>query len=150
MTTKQEDIDNLNEFLTYLERLLKIVVDARDILFDEELRQRLLDAWDGVVKKFPDIKQELDSLSQSKLQAKGLSGKEAEAKLFGFKRVFRAFRKFGGLKLLRRALKWADVILGSLASIIPGIDSIKEFKESVEAGLDDDPLVCLSSGHDES
>jgi hypothetical protein len=34
-------------------------------------------------------------------------------------------------------LKWGDVILGSLAGIIPGGDAVKEFKESVEAGAED-------------
>jgi hypothetical protein len=38
--------------------------------------------------------------------------------------------------LFRRALRWANVVLGSLA-IVGAAEPIKEFKEGVEAALED-------------
>ena len=43
-----------------------------------------------------------------------------------------------GRGLLRRALRWGNVVLGSLAGAIGAAETIKEFKEAVEAGLEDE------------
>jgi hypothetical protein len=40
--------------------------------------------------------------------------------------------------VLRRELRWGNVVLGSLAGAIGAAEAIKEFKETVEAGLEDE------------
>ena len=37
-----------------------------------------------------------------------------------------------GLRRLSKALSKADIILGSLAAVVPGVDMVKEFKEAIE------------------
>ena len=39
---------------------------------------------------------------------------------------------------LRSVLGWANIILGSLAGIVPGGDAIKEYKEAVERAIADE------------
>lgn len=39
-------------------------------------------------------------------------------------------------RLLKPVLKTADVILGSLAKAIPVVEIIKEYKDSVESGVE--------------
>jgi hypothetical protein len=66
-----------------------------------------------------------------------LTGSQLDFKLTGFRRLRERFRSFGSRHVFRRALRWADVILGSLAGVVGAAEPIKEFKEGVEAAIDD-------------
>jgi hypothetical protein len=67
----------------------------------------------------------------------GLLGAQLTAKLAPFRRWWAEWRSARSLESLQRALKRANVILGSLASVLPGVEALKEFKETTEAMVDE-------------
>ena len=78
------------------------------------------------------------------LQQAQLTGRGRRMKVRGFRRALNGVLNAVHAdrpKWIRRALKWANIILGSLGAV-PGVgalaDPIKELKESVEAQADED------------
>lgn len=71
------------------------------------------------------------------LEALGLVGNELEMKLAGFTNAFERFVMLGGVRALKKVLRWINLFLGSLASAVPGVDALKEVKEAVEIGIDE-------------
>jgi hypothetical protein len=60
--------------------------------------------------------------------------KEGAGRLLGgAKRIFRS--PLG--KWAARVFKWANIILGSLGKVLPGVGSTEEFKQVLETGLDE-------------
>jgi hypothetical protein len=73
------------------------------------------------------------------LSERGLTGPQRRLKFTGWLRHLRRIYAWQGERppaALRRALNWANVMLGSLG-IIPGVDLIKEFTESTALALDE-------------
>lgn len=77
-------------------------------------------------------------LLELRLEQAGLVGPQWALKEAGWKRALDRFRRFPTRFVLRGALKWANVILGSLAGVVGAAETLKEFKEAVEAGIEDD------------
>jgi hypothetical protein len=78
--------------------------------------------------------EELDS----ELERVGLTGSQLELKRSGWVRALARFEAAPVRSLLLRALRWANIILGSLAGVVGASEALKEFKESVEQGLEDE------------
>jgi hypothetical protein len=72
------------------------------------------------------------------LERAGLTGTQLELKLGGWRRAVRFFRATPTRALLRRALRWANVLLGSLAGVVGAAEALKEFKETVETGIEEE------------
>jgi hypothetical protein len=74
-----------------------------------------------------------------KLENAGLSGDQLALKLKGYWRAVTSFRQTLPHRrfLLRRAFRWANVVLGSLAGVIGAAEPLKELKGVVEAGIED-------------
>ena len=138
------DIDELSDFLTDTRNVFQKVVDAREVLFREDVRKLIKDSWDQIQRNITSVSstvKDADSQLCQKLGQVGLSGVQLSLKLTSFKRALKRFTDRGTLKLLEKVLKWINKILGSLMAAIPGTEPIKEFKDAIEEELDDsDPV----------
>jgi hypothetical protein len=136
------DRQRLSEFLDKVQEVLKMMVDGRDLLFRQALRDAIDKAWPDVQLAIDAVKIELTAHSRPSrdeaLANAGLCNAQLTLKLRGFDRAYDRFQKRGTLVLLAKLLKWINAILGSLASAIPGAEPIKEFKEALEADINDD------------
>jgi len=133
----------LIDFMVAVRDILQQVVEWRGLLFAKELRQPIADAWLEVQSAFDDVDVRLRSVegdeivSDDELAKIGLTGKQLELKLKGFNSTWGRFKQWGTVKALKKLLDWIDIILGSLASIIPGADAIEEFKDSAKQAIED-------------
>lgn len=134
------DRNDLKEFLDDTRSVIRQIVDARHVLFREDVRQLFVDSWAEVE---PEIESAMTLLQTSgaplekRLGEAGLSGKQLKLKLTTFRRLLDQYKKRGTLTLLTKLLKSINRILGSLISAMPGAEPIKEFKEAIEEELDD-------------
>ena len=141
-----DDRAALADFMVGVRDILQQVVEWRELLFRKELRQPIADAWLEVELAFLDVRRGLvesdeeghEIVSEGALAKIGLTGKQLELKLKGFSSAWERFKEWGTVKVLKKLLDWIDIILGSLASIIPGADAIEEFKDSVKQGIEDE------------
>lgn len=141
---QQPDLIELVRFLHDSRNVFRTIIDARGVLFREEVRQPLYDAYtkdiereiELVMSELQDADQNNPDLCQ-KLGDAGLSGVQLYLKIVGFRRYYERFVKRGTLKVLEKLLRWINKILGSLAAGLPGAEAIKEFKEIIEGELDD-------------
>lgn len=134
------DQTDLRDFLDETEALLTEIIDRRSEFIPGELQPYFVDAWPEVRASISTAKGDLftRSVVADRLPSAGLSGKQLALKLVAFRRSVDAL-KLGGWsrRLLKRVLGWLNIILGSLASVLPGVDAIKEFKEAIENALDE-------------
>jgi hypothetical protein len=102
-----------------------------------ELQDQLNEAYLDCGAAFGQVQGELNSGKfDKKLADRGLHGPQCRLKITAWLRNVRAFYKTKGKGPLLRALRWANVMLGSLG-IVPGADLIKEFTESVVLALEE-------------
>lgn len=79
------------------------------------------------------------------LEAVGLTGVHLQLKHAGFSRALARYEKAREsedpkadfIKPLKRVLRWINIVLGSLKAVFPGADFVKEYKDAVEAGVDE-------------
>lgn len=74
---------------------------------------------------------------EASLRNAGLAGASLDLKLHGHERAQRRFRASPSRRFLRPVFRWANVILGSLVAALGVGEALKELKETVEAGVDD-------------
>ena len=138
------DVADLREFMRHTRDVLRKLVDAREVLFRESVRQLIEDSWKLIDQAIESVITELQTAGSGltpKLKAAGLTGPQLKLKLAGFNRAFERFSERGTVMLAKKVLKWINKILGSLMSAIPGAEPIKEFKEALEEELDEsDPV----------
>lgn len=128
----EADRQELRTFLFELEQvaLAEIVIVRLPTLIPEETVNDLLESWQEVRPLFEEIRQQLsdagdiDPEVDYRLAAAGLSGTSLKVRLGGFRRALG--RLVGGFsaRRLRRVLDWANRILGSLTSVVPGIEPV--------------------------
>ena len=140
----KEDREKLVEILEHADSILQTVVNSRNVLFDHKVREVIVPAWVIVKDRIKDAISVLDKNApstqfDSSIVEAGLSGEELTLKYIGAKEAFHAFEARGTVFLLRKAMGWLNVFLGSLATFIPGIEGVKEFKETAEEAMDDAP-----------
>lgn len=127
-------ITELSGFLNEVEGLLDNITGAwSQLLFEDDDRQPLLDAWNDLrFNRLPTIRDQLASASENSLRDAGLSGPQLTAKLNWLNNAWWAFRLRGTVPLLKKVLEWIDLILGSLVAVIPAAEPLKELKEAIE------------------
>jgi hypothetical protein len=131
-------MESLEEFLRELKKVLEDAALRGDGLVPVYLQTLLKEAWVEVGRHYIDVERAVMSGEyEHELAARGLRGPEFRVKSEGFRRHLWLFRRQRQPRWLKKLLEWADIILGSLASIIPGGDAVKEFKEAVEAGAEE-------------
>jgi hypothetical protein len=89
-------------------------------------------------ERFTDPSAEYQQGLDIALERAGLTGTQLELKLSGWRRAIGFFRAGPTRSLLRRALRWANVLLGSLAGVVGAAEALKEFKETVETGVEEE------------
>jgi hypothetical protein len=112
---------------------------------EEEMLQLLRVAYFDLVENVLRIHDELlDDQGERYdfyLDNAGLTGSGRTVKVHGFRRALDRLRNVPGLRWVRKAFQWGNVILGSLGGV-PGVgviaDPVRELKESIEAQGDDD------------
>jgi hypothetical protein len=133
-------MESLEEFLQELRSVLEEATYSGDGLVPAYLSPLLIEAWPEVATKYEALEYAVQSGEyETRLQEAGLRGPQFRVKAEGFRRHLSIFRKDTPRKpkWLKKVLGWADIILGSLASVIPGGDAVQEFKEAIEAGAED-------------
>ena len=139
-----DDLSDLVAFLQALESqvFIPLLEQGRSLLRDD-LAYPAIDAWPSVQRSLAslrntltDAQTRLDSPVRRALEEIGLTGIQLQLKLQGFfgaigRRVGRLSRRW-----LREVLAWANVILGSLARVLPAAEVVKEYKECLEVALD--------------
>ena len=133
-------IDELRELLDKLKLVLDESINGQEPLTTADLTPKLRDAWPELQAAFREVDQALVSLAETndqeqKLKKAGLTGASWKLKWYGFKRGFSRLWQ-AGREGLRKAtgwlLRWSNTILGSLTTVVPQAEIIKEFKECVE------------------
>lgn len=134
--------DVLQRFLRDLHRLLQDIVDDGERVLPPESRSELAAAW-GDIQESRVIDTAVDELDGPRLEGPlrgvGLTGAQLDFKLNPFRRAYDQWSRQRALASLRRALRWANVVLGSLSKVIVGLDALKEFKEGTETALEEGP-----------
>lgn len=130
-------------FLDATVELIDNVNEARWLLSYEDMRDPLDSVWEEARGRYESNRDGIREwitrkLSDEDLAVYGLSGAQWEAKYRGFSNAYRGLWHRGGLRLLKRVLKWINNILSSLiAALSPSLDFLKEMKDLVEAVMDD-------------
>lgn len=135
-------IDDLTSLVDEIDKLFDNITEYWScILFREGMRQPLVDAWSEVKPKLNTIRDALDSPDAQvakKLADAGLTGQQLDLKLKGLSEAWARFQRRGSVRLLRKVLDWINILLGSLASILPGGEGVKELKEAIEKLIGED------------
>jgi hypothetical protein len=102
-----------------------------------EARSRLLPEQMGLPPNLSGpVGEELDPA----LEEAGLTGVHLQLKIRGYELARDRYRANPSRRLLLRLFKWANVVLGSLAGLVGGAEAIKEMKESLEAGVEEEEV----------
>ena len=137
VTTPNLPINNLREFLKEVEGLLDNIVGPwNQLLFAENDREPLEEAWTELKPKLPDIERQLLDTPPDQLEDAGLSGNQLRAKLKWLNDAWKRFKEKGTVKLLKKLLEWINLILGSIALLVPKAEALKEMKEAIEKLID--------------
>jgi hypothetical protein len=128
----------LEDFLQELRTLLMETTYEWNGLVPGYLGPLLQRAWEEVAPSYEELEVAVRSGEyEHQLVRAGLRGAQFQVKAEGFLHHLTRFRLRRSPRWLRKTLKWADIILGSLASVIPAGDAVKEFKEAIESGAED-------------
>lgn len=130
-------IVTIDDFLHEVEKLFDEITGSwSPILFKKEFRQQITAAWDEIKK---DARTSLSAIQgefakvANDLKAKaGLIGEQLKLKFAGLINAWKIFDENGTVKFLRKLLSWVNAILASLATVAPGAEAWKEFKEAIE------------------
>jgi len=134
------NIGDLSNFLDEVSNLFDNMVESwSQILFGATNRGPIKAAWDNAKPSIQIVKSNLDSSAlHTKLSDAGLVGPQLDLKLKGLNDAWKSFWERGTLRLLRRLLSWINTILGSIASVVPGGEALKELKEAMEKLIEDE------------
>jgi len=137
-----QDKELLVKFLKDLKKLLSQILEEKGT-FRGEWLQLALKAYSELSGLWEEAQSHIHSGEyDTRLDQVGLSGVQLRVKLAGFNNALAATVQLPGgrvsrWKIFRRALKWANIILGSLVKALTRLELIKEFKECVEEGLEE-------------
>jgi hypothetical protein len=136
VTTPKLPINNLEEFVEESQALFDNIVGPwNQILFEEEDRKPLVDAWNDLRPHVPTIQVRVGQVDPTFTNA-GLVGPQLDSKLQSLTNAWKKFVAGGTVKLLKNLLGWINLILGSIAALFPpttvAAEALKEFKEVID------------------
>ncbi|MBI2871138.1 MAG: hypothetical protein HYY14_05440 [Candidatus Omnitrophica bacterium] len=132
------DREDLADAVEELGAVLKNVVFDRPHLVLADVLGELREAWERASAAVRSVVTSLRAGGldlEEKLATAGLLGSSLRAKLRGFKAALARWRAGATTGTLLRVLGWGNVFLGSLASVLPGAEVLKEYKEAVEQSV---------------
>lgn len=123
-------------------QLLGTALDEHEEWFAEGMPVHLREAWPSVRSRIANaigylIEPPDPDLLDAGLADVGLTEPESKPKKEGWGGAFRRWVRAPSKPVLRSALGWMNIILGSLSGVVPGIEAVKEYKESCEQALED-------------
>jgi hypothetical protein len=123
----------------YVRIVLDDLVNGTESALSPELREHFVEAWPEIRVAFQTLDRSIASTdSVPKLASVGLTGSPLRLKVAGLRRAFGRMMR-GGVSVFRRRarffLAWGNTILGSLSSVFPVAELIKEYKECIEHDL---------------
>ncbi len=139
---EDEKPDELIDLLEELRRVLK------DVLSDEHravsefvpayMYAHFEEAWGEVSECFDKVIEEIRSgRHEPGLQDHGLRGPSFRLKAEGFWRNARMWWANPSRKWLKKTLGWGNIVLKSVAVVVPPAGLAEEFKQALERSLDD-------------
>lgn len=123
--------EDLSGFLQKVKTVYNDIFTNFNFKNKKELKKLLpiiLTRINELIRTIENSNQTLDSL----LNECGLTDKQLEIKIKLFDEIYQQWLSNKSTTILRRLLKWLNLILGSIARAIPLCESIKEFKEMIE------------------
>lgn len=132
MPLDPEDKQVLDEILAIIHKEIKSLVEEHLSLFREEMRKHFPGpAWDEIQDRIGIARLQVknDTFAWWHLEGVGLTGEQGRWKLRVLKSVVR-----GGI--VGAILKSINSLLGSLSSALPILEAVKEYKEQVEASVE--------------
>ena len=125
------EIRNLVEVCLYTRELMNDVYDARNIFFEEEIRQELEEAYSEFRDQFEGILpivRDVEKASEYALTVSGLIGAQKTLKLKSLTLCYNAYKTDGSVSRLIDALRQGKTIFNSLGVAVPIVGSfIQEF-----------------------
>ena len=135
----ESDTRKLGDIMGMIKNVLSVVVDARDILFRHSLRSHVLSAWGDLEPAFERWETGRFA-SPIRLRQAGLTGSSLNLKYQGIFESYEKLNQQGGTSRVRQFLKWAKIIVGTLAMIVPYlkdlIEMLKEYMEGIDVALE--------------
>ena len=150
----EESLRRLREFLREVHRLLGQINDRPRRVIPGRHHDRMNAAWESLQPKFESVFAALAPASTANvvpaLRLRGLMDAELVFKLEVFAHARDRYLDHGTPKkgrgrgrrwwarwraLLTPTLHAADVVLGSLSAVFPGVEAIREFKDALEAAM---------------
>jgi hypothetical protein len=128
----------LREALEESRHVLDHVCEYHDDWLDEDLREIIQEAnkeIDKVWKSVIDLINQSPPANEYLFERAGLLGAQSAAKVKGIKKSAKEFFRHPTKRAFMRAAKWINILLGSLVSIFPAGEALKEFKETIEAAI---------------
>jgi len=75
------------------------------------------------------------------LKQAGLRGSNLDLKYQGIFESYERLNRRGGTSRLRRFLRWAKIVVGSITTMVPGLkelsEILKEYMEAIDIGIED-------------
>jgi hypothetical protein len=106
---------------------------------DEEMLGLLREAYFGLVENVLRVHEELLSEQGERydpyLENAGLTGNGRAVKVRGFRRAIEWLRDAPGIRWVKKAFEWGNIILGSLGGVpVVGVvsDPVRELKEAID------------------
>jgi hypothetical protein len=139
----EEDRRDLQTFIDELQRLLQDVASEtrHPHLLSPDRREDLRTALGALSNFFGDVRHALDdpivdtqptTPGKYSLENAQLTGEPRRRKIGGFRRALDRFRNWPTRKSLSRVFRWANMLLESLAEVVPGAATLKELKQYAE------------------
>lgn len=145
----EETINMVTGFLKNVDKYLSIIVEHQQVLL-ERPDGEIQEVWDEVKQKLSSLIDDLGKFKEGEFVKKledseiGISPRQLRWEIEEFNKVREEFdkltetppRNIGVVgKILRKILRWLNIILDSLSAIFPQLGTVKEIKEAIEQKL---------------
>ena|SRR5258708_7855180 len=128
--SEYEDRQTLVEMLEHVRMALSTVVHKRPDLLRPDVRHLFDEPWAEVERAIEQGKHEVTNVRWEYIEGVGLTSKQLSFK----KKLFDIDIKS---RIVGRIFKRINSFLGSLSRAIPVLEIVKEYKEQVEASIED-------------
>lgn len=145
----------LADLLAEFEPFLLSALNEHEDWFVEGLPELLREAWPDVQASFAMairyLKDPPDAaLLDTQLAHVGLAKRMLRPKIAGVKQALASFADAPRKAVLGSVLGWMNIILGSLKTLVPGIEAVKEIKEVFERAIDDKGLEAADDDSEDA
>jgi len=124
--------DNLEDVISKFFEFVGIIKDQYKVP-DNEL---FLKSVEEIESSRDEIIVTLKNADRLKLKNVGLAGNQLEWKYSRFIAAWTEWDNSNTLPSCKKLLRWFNTILGSLSSVLPILEPLKEFKEGIENEID--------------